>query len=433
MMMLISYHICGGLDILIVLSMMRRIFPPRGDPARSRLIALGNLLGFLLCNGAAITAGALELIDLDRQGTLFFLFLFLFSWPCSLGTLKGSFQQITVTWLFYICTLLQIFTIRSTVRTLLLSESTLAGLVLSNVIFYLVLAAFAALFCRITRPITLRISGLYWLVAVMTPLLGILLLRMLGAYFIHEQWYGVTIILLHIVLMLFAYYLFIKLAVEQERQMELELQNQSLAFQLRQVDRMKEDLERTRQARHEMRNQYFLLESLQRQGKQEELAQALHEITHTQLASDQLASTGNHLVDMILSEKMAEAEQKGIPFLLDVKLPESLAVDQRLLCSLLCNLLDNALEASERTQRPDISFSMRLSKGYLSIQCKNRIDGSVLQSNPTLHTSKSDSFSHGIGLRLIRQTVDRCDGDLRIQEDGGYFSVRILLPDRAEG
>ncbi len=172
MMMLISYHICGGLDILIVLSMMRRIFPLRGDPGRSRLIALGSLLGFLLCNGAAITAGALELIDLERQGTLFFLFLFLFSWPCSLGTLKGSFQQITVTWLFYICTLLQIFTIRSTVRTLLLSESTLAGLVLSNVIFYLVLAAFAALFCRITRPITLRISGLYWLVAVMTPSAG---------------------------------------------------------------------------------------------------------------------------------------------------------------------------------------------------------------------------------------------------------------------
>ncbi|MCD7734483.1 MAG: GHKL domain-containing protein [Clostridiales bacterium] len=130
---------------------------------------------------------------------------------------------------------------------------------------------------------------------------------------------------------------------------------------------------------------------------------------------------------------MAEAEQKGIPFLLDVKLPETLAVDQRLLCSLLCNLLDNALEASERTQRPDISFSMRLSKGYLSIQCKNRIDGSVLQSNPTLRTSKPDSFSHGIGLRLIRQAVDRCDGDLRIREEGGYFSVRILLPDRAEG
>ena len=432
MMMLLSYHICGGLDILIVLSLMRRIFPARTGLARNCRMALGNLMGFLLCNGAAITAGAFGIINFEWQSNLFLLFLFLFSWPYSLLTLKGSFQQITVTWLFYICTLMQVYTIRWTVRTLLFSDATLMGIVLSNGVFYLVLLAVAELFCRITRPITLRISGLYWLVAGMTPLVMILLLKILDLYFIHQQWHGISIILLLIVLMLSSYFLFIRLAVEQERQLELELNNQSLAFQIRQVDRMKEDLERIRQARHEMRNHYFLLESLQKQGKQKELEQTLQEITRTQLAADQLVSTGNQLVDMILSEKMGEAEQKGIPFLLDVKLPETLAVNQRLLCSLLCNLLDNALEASERTEHPDISFSMRLNKGYLSILCKNRIGASVLKNNPMLRTSKADPFSHGIGMKLIRQTVDHCDGDLRIQEENGFFSVRILLPDREE-
>lgn len=431
-MMQISSHICGILNIMIILYVMQRIFRPRTDRRKSLPFALVSLVLFSICNGAVIAAGAAGFISDTHRFYLFVLFLLLFSLPFSLYALTGSCQQIVITWLYCFSTITLAYFVRLTVRALLLSESTLSGLITSNVIFYLVLLAVEELFCRISRQITLKISRSYWIVAGTIPVLISLLMYVMHLYLIHENWLDILLALMLIVLMLVSYFLFIRLAIELEHQMTLELKNQSLSLQIRQIDDMKEELELVRQARHEMKNNYFLLESLQQQGKYEELKRTLHEITHTQLEADRLVSTGNSLIDMILYAKMVEAEQNNIPFFLDVRLPETLGIHQQLLCSLINNLLDNALEASRGVCEPRISCSMHMSKGYLSILVKNRIEHSVLEKNPDLLTSKSDRRYHGVGIRLIRQIVVHCDGNLRIWEEDGYFAVHILLPDRSK-
>ena len=68
-------------------------------------------------------------------------------------------------------------------------------------------------------------------------------------------------------------------------------------------------------------------------------------------------------------------------------------------------------------------------KKYLFIEVRNKIEKSVLQSNPKLRTGKTDQKNHGIGMKMIRQAVEHCDGSIEISEKDGNFVVQLLLPE----
>jgi sensor histidine kinase YesM len=295
---------------------------------------------------------------------------------------------------------------------------------------YMLLAVVLAVYYLITHRVKTHISGLYWGIMMSIPVL-ILGIRQI-MYGKLQKFELIAYSGMLILLTLITYFLLMRLIRELEQQMALELDNQSLNFQIRQMDNVKIMLESVRKARHELKNNYFLLESLLQQGKYEELETQLRQVVQLQLDGQEMVSTGNRFIDMLLSQKIGEAQQHQIPIVLDVLLPEQLAINQQMLCSLLFNLLDNAIEASMQVSQPDIFVSMHEKKGYLAIEVRNKIDGSVLTKNPRLRTTKTDARHHGIGMGMIRQVVKRCDGQMKILEERGYFVVSVFLPDRGD-
>ena len=59
--------------------------------------------------------------------------------------------------------------------------------------------------------------------------------------------------------------------------------------------------------------------------------------------------------------------------------------------------------------------------------CKNKIEKSVLKSNPNFVTSKDDNKYHGRGISIIRETVEKYDGELRYYEDEGFLLATVVL------
>ncbi|MCD8142685.1 MAG: GHKL domain-containing protein [Clostridiales bacterium] len=297
-----------------------------------------------------------------------------------------------------------------------------------------VMILLSALLCKVmTHPIRTPVSNLYWCISALVPVLLLLLWEQLDSSAINGGTrdnfaLDAAFNAMLLVISFSTYALFVQLAREMEKQMDLQLTNQSLAFQVRQMDNAQIMLEQTKAARHELKNNYFYLESLLRQEKYEEMQQFLEQVIWPQFERQELVSTGNEFVDMLLSQKVVEARRQNIPIVLDVCLPKELGIQRQLLCSLLFNLLDNAIEASCHTLSPDIFCVMREQKGYLYLEVRNKIDHSVLEENPGFRTTKSDQDNHGIGMKMIRQVVKRCDGSLEIREENGYFVVQTLLP-----
>lgn len=97
------------------------------------------------------------------------------------------------------------------------------------------------------------------------------------------------------------------------------------------------------------------------------------------------------------------------------------------LCVLIANLLDNAIEASCKIDLPQIAITIRNEKNYLCILVKNRINGSVLEQNQHLKTTKADQSKHGFGLYSVSQIVEKYDGIKKYYEKNGYFVADIWL------
>lgn len=120
------------------------------------------------------------------------------------------------------------------------------------------------------------------------------------------------------------------------------------------------------------------------------------------------------MVNAILTSKHDKAEQEGITMRISVQLPEQLPVAPLDLCSLFCNLLDNALEACEKITVPDIEKKIDIKAGirrnYLLIRVTNTIQKPLKLQGGHAVTTKADVKNHGIGLAMIRQIAEKYQG-----------------------
>lgn len=138
---------------------------------------------------------------------------------------------------------------------------------------------------------------------------------------------------------------------------------------------------------------------------------------------------GNTLIDYILEMKKNEAQSAGITFRLSASLEREPHISDEIFCTILLNLLDNAIEASKKEKEPEILVSLGNQGAYLILKVSNRISRNVLQVNPALTTTKKDRKLHGHGVSIVRSAVREAGGLLEIRTDNGFFEVTAALPD----
>ena len=99
------------------------------------------------------------------------------------------------------------------------------------------------------------------------------------------------------------------------------------------------------------------------------------------------------------------------------------------LCTVLGNLLDNAVEACSRqkqgVRRVFIAGETRGNMYFLKIE--NTYDGLALQEGKTFLSRKGTSDDHGIGLSSVRKIIEGHGGDLDLVPGEESFLVGITI------
>lgn len=185
-----------------------------------------------------------------------------------------------------------------------------------------------------------------------------------------------------------------------------------------------------------------MLESLCRAGRGEgKAAESLEEIRRyierigmSYLGVPGDADSGNPLLDAIIGTKKNYAAAKGIDIRAKLQIPEGMKPDGVDTVILLGNLLDNAIEASERTPEgvvPEIEAEIRYHLGALCMTIRNtydgRLDGRSSKDGELLKTDKPDQGQHGIGMANILRVVEKYDGYMEWNAEEGIFTVIIML------
>ncbi len=234
-------------------------------------------------------------------------------------------------------------------------------------------------------------------------------------------------ILAAFVLELLIYYIAYIFTITYEQLYSASLMNQKLSLQSDYMHRSEETMKQIRAEKHELKNHYFYLQALARNKQYEELETFLSSEISERLNFLDEYHTGNTLLDYLLTQKVAEARQAGIETVTDISITPDLPISEEDLYTVICNLVDNAIDAEKKEANPKITIQMNIVKGCLHIAVRNRTGRDILSENPSLNTSKANPEYHGIGLKLVKKITEKYNGDLNFTYADGWFEASCIL------
>lgn len=220
---------------------------------------------------------------------------------------------------------------------------------------------------------------------------------------------------------------FLMMATSLNRNARLQQENQFLSMQQRRYESLRAAIEEARQARHDMRHQLNQISALAESGDMEKLKAYLAKAA-ARIPDLDMSFCENRAADSVIGYYCALAKRERVPFRAQADLPEALPVDEIDLCLVLSNLLENALEASLRTDpsRRQIELTAYVHAGQLLlIEAKNTFDGAVKEKDGVFRSSKRKG--NGVGIQSVRHIAEKTGGASAFTHQDGVFFAKVML------
>lgn len=230
-----------------------------------------------------------------------------------------------------------------------------------------------------------------------------------------------------LLLLLLSYAFLYFIARSLSRNDRLRQENQFLSMQQSQYERLCKAIEETRQARHDMRHHFSVLSALAERKEWEELKDYLGNAWES-IPNVELNLCDNQAVDGVAGHFCLRFKENQIPFSIDIDLPRKLPVSEIDMCLIMSNLLENALEASLRTEKTKryIKFQAYLhSDNVVLITVENKFDGIIKEKNGVFQSSKRKG--DGVGLQSVRSMAEKNGGYCSFTQSNGVFCANVML------
>lgn len=203
---------------------------------------------------------------------------------------------------------------------------------------------------------------------------------------------------------------------------DLEMKNamleQQAATQLDYIDELKYRYEQTRSFRHDIKNHWTILEKL---IQKEELIKAHEYLGKLKDVTDKTSfpcSTGNTIINMLLSSKLGIATQKGIHVDCTVNIPADSSLDDLDLCIVFSNAVDNAINALS---------TLTEGNKYLLLSAMQKGNFFMFEAENSQCAADSSPIVFGIGLNNIKAVTEKYNGTISIENGPDFFRLNVLF------
>ena len=225
---------------------------------------------------------------------------------------------------------------------------------------------------------------------------------------------------------------------KQETDREKAALQQNLKLETAHIASMESRYTQQRAQTHDFKNQLAVLRDMAgRNAPQEEFAAYLNSMLEIDIPGVLYINTHRTVVDVIMSEKVPVAKDKGIDFqfqlddLTDFPLPDDALV------VVLTNLIDNAIEASEKIPQAaerHIWMRMKVDREIALLGIDNSTHEPVAIRDNAVQTTKDDPMAHGYGLKNVAAMIEKSGGMWFIEYDaaGKKFRFSASIPMETE-
>ena len=307
-------------------------------------------------------------------------------------------------------------------ETSLFTFATLAALIFE--IFYIKLALFIINFFKKHRP-KLTIFILFLIIVLVFGIIDLIVTFADTPYIIP------TLILSVLLIAAIAGCLYLfndQLRIQRERMQLAHLEE----MQQDQVQHYTALYEANRQVavqRHDLKNILLNVRSYIEVGEIEKLDKYVANFQE-KLQPSTMIDNGMPFIDAVLSAKMTEHPE--IPFEHNISLLALEHITQPQIAFILATALDNAIEACSQSEKPFIKVRLGQQGHMISLVVVNAADKPVKAIGDNLLTTKTDSASHGYGVKSMKQAAEQAHGMLTWSYEQQTFTLSVLLQDIAD-
>ena len=209
----------------------------------------------------------------------------------------------------------------------------------------------------------------------------------------------------------------------EQRNLEAEHQLQMIAFSNRtyrnQLQIMADSQKKLRFIRHDMQKHLLRIREMAAGGRSGDIPLYLDAMEQAIIVPQEYARTGNRDVDSIINYELTRAAELGAELTCDCSLPEQIAVTSFDMTAILGNLLSNAIAALLHCGEKKLAVSVRSKRGIICIDLRNSYDPNDRRT--------PDGKEHGLGLSIVRSTLEKYHGTLKTSSDGHEFHASAVF------
>lgn len=236
--------------------------------------------------------------------------------------------------------------------------------------------------------------------------------------------FSVVFFSVSVILIILVFDLVLKLAENYQQKQEialLELQNEMLV-------KAEKNTEQTfhlwRSSIHDYKHKILVMKHWLDEGKIEEVKGFIEKESESLTQKIFYIKTGNEVVDAIINTKQNLAEEKGISFSVNVKIPSECVVSDIDFVCIFGNLIDNAIEACETQSEKRVEIVVKEIKKLLIIKVINSYKGELTDK---LSTTKKEKVFHGIGLKNVKSILEKYDGTYQMIKEDDEVITKIMI------
>ncbi|EQK40557.1 histidine kinase-, DNA gyrase B-, and HSP90-like ATPase family protein [[Clostridium] bifermentans ATCC 638] len=219
-----------------------------------------------------------------------------------------------------------------------------------------------------------------------------------------------------------------KIIKDIKEKSEERLLKEKIDIQYKYYLNLQESQNKVKKLYHDINNHIFCIKNLS--SEKEDVNKYINEMSKELNEFKEIHNTGNMILDIILNEKQNICNENNIDLTCDVNFSKCNFIEMTDVCSIFSNILDNAIEACNKTSMDKKYIKIRgtLVKSYYVIRCENSKINKLEIKNSKIITSKKDKFIHGIGLKSVKSSLEKYNGDLEIEDFKNKFLLQIYIP-----
>lgn len=230
-----------------------------------------------------------------------------------------------------------------------------------------------------------------------------------------------------VILFVASFYIIFALSRSNKESEELRILRQQHEYRIQYANNIKMQYDEIKRIKHDMKQSYLVIDSLMSDKKYTEANEYIKSNISNLGKSEVIIDVGNDFVNAILNSKLTFAKSAGIEVICS-STNNIGGIDDTDLCSLLGNMLDNAIEACEKCSGEKlIETSISIRDNKCSIIVSNSVEAEILKNNKALKTTKKDTENHGFGVRSIRAIAEKYGGVVNFYQERNMFNCQVVL------